>query len=404
MSKIKVKVGNDIGNSEHDIIINNVLSCQPNVFSRVNSLPTLIDEIEPHSVIKNIDYNLITEIHSDVIPKGIYYSGYYSLKSGRPLHNIEVGAINNKIDSDVIVVNTLSQIAAYATKVFFKNDPALEGIFEVNADMAISLPVNQYNRTNCKKIVDLFTRKHTVKVFLGPIKAHIVINFDFIKVMPESVPVIFALQQKKQGADIFDEFNSLYNIDVDGSYFKDKKILHVSVGEGTTEYPITNDIQFNVEFINGSNNGVGHAIEAAIPGFMNDVNLRTFSRQNYSDILKDPTHKYFEKAVQWMEVPLESEASSILKFIKSEVERANNDVDIICVHGGGSITLKKYLQNKILSLSETTKIKLFYIPNKYAVTLEAEGLYQFAKSDIFEALKSKFANKQQEKFKVVKPS
>ena len=108
MSKeIRVKVGNDNGNSEHDLIINGVAIAQPNVFAKVRKLPNL-DEVNREYVLDNIHDNLIVTCED---PSGIYYVGNYALKSGQKVRNIEVGIDNNKVDSDIVMVNTLAQIA-----------------------------------------------------------------------------------------------------------------------------------------------------------------------------------------------------------------------------------------------------------------------------------------------------
>ena len=44
--------------------------------------------------------------------------------------------------------------------------------------------------------------------------------------------------------EIFEEFNKLYTQNISGDYFNNKRVLHVVIGEGTTEYPITQDIEF----------------------------------------------------------------------------------------------------------------------------------------------------------------
>ena len=110
--EIILKVGNDNGNSEHDLLINGVLIAQPNVFAKVRKLPNL-DEVNKDYVIKNIQDNLIVTCED---PSGIYYIGNYALKSGQKIRNIEVGIDNNKIESDIVIVNTLSQIAGFGIK------------------------------------------------------------------------------------------------------------------------------------------------------------------------------------------------------------------------------------------------------------------------------------------------
>ena len=116
MSKeIRVKVGNDNGNSEHDLIINGVAIAQPNVFAKVRKLPNL-DEVNREYVLDNIHDNLIVTCED---PSGIYYVGNYALKSGQKVRNIEVGIDNNKVDSDIVMVNTLAQIAGYGVKEYY---------------------------------------------------------------------------------------------------------------------------------------------------------------------------------------------------------------------------------------------------------------------------------------------
>jgi plasmid segregation protein ParM len=388
-TNINLHVGNDNGNSEHDIVINDYLVAQPNVYAKVKELP-MLDEVRPEAIMDKLEDNLIVTVNSPSAPPSIYYIGKYALKSGKRLHNMEVGLLNDKANSDIVIVNTLAQLACYAVKVAYKKNPLLDKQIVVNVDMTTALPVTQYSRSAADLLADKFMikgAKHNVIVHVGTLRADVDIYFNFVKTLPESVPVVFYLQ--KAEGKIFEEFNKLYNLSVNGDYFKNKSMLHIAVGEGTTEYPITNDIVFNPEFIHGSDNGIGHAIENAMPDFINDIGLRTFTRQNYSAVLRDPGHKYYTKAMEHIEDPMEGEAEIILRNSKAEIEKANNDVDIICVHGGGSILMRPNLEPKLNSLCNKADIKLFYVPEEFAVTLEAKGMYEFTKSEIFKNLKIK---------------
>ena len=124
---IYFKVGNDNGNSEHDIIINDVLISQPNVYSKVRRLPNL-DEVNKQYVIENIENNLIVTCED---PSGIYYVGNYALSSGQKIRNVEVGIDNNKIESDVILINTLAQIAGQAVKEYYLKNKSFEEIIKL---------------------------------------------------------------------------------------------------------------------------------------------------------------------------------------------------------------------------------------------------------------------------------
>lgn len=422
--EFKLQVGNDNGNSEHDIIIDGTSVEQPNIISKVSRLP-LLEELDIAFTAKNIHDRLITTVNSPSAAPGIYYCGNYALQSGERVRNIEVGAVNSKVDSDIIVINTLSQLAAYGVKKAFEQDKDFilnaetDKKIVLNVDMTTALPVTQYSKSNADKITEKFMKgKHQVTVHVGIVRVDVEIFFEFVKVLPEGVTATFAIhnmllidkpeneltsEEKNINAtviDFFNEFNKLYVYNeqnnkygfkepVDGAYFKKKKILHVSIGEGTVEYPLVDDIVFDPRFIQGSNNGMGHAIDKAIPIFMEEKGLRTYSRQNYSTVLRDPSHKYHNVAMDIVEPFIEGESEDILHNVKKEIERANNEIDILCVYGGGSIPMKDYLYQKLVALVNKADIKLFYVPDNYAVTLESKGMYEFTRSNLYKALKAK---------------
>lgn len=393
MKEMNLLLGNDNGNSEHKIVINGEIIRQPNIFAKIRSLP-ILDDINIDYVMNNIHDNLIVSIDSPSISTArTYYIGNYALHSGKPLTNIGVGAQNSKIDTDVPVVNTLAQIAAYAAKTAYLADKSIDEI-DVNVDMVTGLPVQQY----CKKNNAAFLNKylhgpHKVTVIAGNKRVNTNIKFEYSQVVPESTPTVFYLKSLPAGHPIFKEFNELYNLNVDGSYFENKIILHNALGEGTADHPLTSGIEFNPNFIFGSENGIGHAIDRVLSSFIRANHLQLFTRQDYSEALKDVNNKYHDIAIDFIDDELEFEADIIYRNIEQQLSNAKNNVDIIMVHGGGSILMKEHLYNRLLELGEKTNIKIFYIDSKNAVALEAEGMYTFVNSPLYKALKAKYLNK-----------
>lgn len=426
--EINLVIGNDNGNSEHDIVIDGIQIAQPNVMSKVRKLP-LLDEINPKFVAENIHDNLIVSINSPSVAPGIYYIGNYALKSGERVRNIGVGADNDKLNSDIIVVNTLAQVAGFAVNKAFKLGEDLNSIeIVVKADMTTALPVTQYTKTKGEIFSNKFMKEnHNAIVYVGTTPVTVNVTFEFTKTLPEAVPATFALKkmkliskpngeeltnEEKENNDnvreMFAELNvinkdklteeekqhneKVKNINngeyVDGKFFNKKRILHTGIGEGTTEYPMTIGIEFDPNFIHGSNNGIGHAIDKAIPEFKQEKGLLNYSRQKYSEVIRDRNHRYYTDAMDILDGYIEEESEEILRNIKAEIQRANNEVDILCIYGGGSILMREHLKNKVQEICDKAGIILFYVPAKYAVTLESQGMYQFTKSKIFKALKS----------------
>lgn len=415
--KMTFSVGNDNGNSEHDLIIDGVLITQPNVFSKVSKMPDL-SSLDDKVFVDNILSNIITTVMTPSVGGGAaasYFVGEYATQSGKLLHNIEVGAFNSKINSDVPVINTLSVLAAYAVQQAFKENPNTDKI-ELNVDMVTALPVTQHTPVSSKAFFNKFMEhNHEVMVHLPSRSVNVSISFNYVKVLPESICATFYVQAlTKSNAEaitnkaakdeylsivkrFFKDFNDHYNLDIDGEYFKDLRILHNSIGEGTTEIPLTNDISFDPNFIAGSNNGVGHAINEVISDFIRQKNLVKFSRQDYSAVLRDPNHKHYSYAKDLVEDSLEEQGEIIFRNTKHEVGRANNNIDIIMVHGGGSILMKDYLLDKYYDFGEKTELQIFYVNEEFAVVLEVLGMYAFLKSPIYKNLKNNYQKKDKPK-------
>ncbi|WP_199617034.1 ParM/StbA family protein [Paenibacillus alkalitolerans] len=387
-------VGNDNGNSEHDIIIDGKLIRQPNVNCMVDKLPWS-DEQSAESFIRNLQDQLIVTIDSPAARPGMYYIGKFALDSGEILDSMQVG-LDVKCDVDLPIVNTLAQIAAAAVQRIYEEEKKIVEHIEVQVDMATALPITQYGDESSAKFEKKFVDgPHHVTVHLGKQRVTVKVQFLFTKAIPEATPVIFALQKDSEGkwreGDILREFVETYGLkgNVNGGYFKDKRILHTDIGDGSTEYPITEGNKFLRQFVHGSHHGAGHAIEEALGDFNRLIHLPDSPRQFFSDVIKNPNHKYYSKAIKTLTRPLEGQAKQILQNIRKQLTKARNEIDVICVYGGGSILMRPILYPMLKQLCDEREIKLLYIPAEYSITMNAEGLDAFVRGKIYETLKNK---------------
>ncbi len=395
------RIGNDNGNSEHDIVIDGDLIQQPNVIRKDNELPWQDDYINLSSIINNLESQLITTINSPSIKDaGMYYIGEYALNSGKPVENFIVGQ-DKKHEIDLPIIATLSNIAAKAVKKYFnenKSIPGPETEIQINCDMATALPVTQFKPATAESFSNKFLKgPHKVTVHIGPNRVNTTINFTFTKTLAEGSPVVFALMYKVENGElvyrdgndpIFQEFAKTYGIDnIDGEFFRNLKILHCDIGDGTTEYPVTWGNKFKNEFVHGSNHGAGHAIDEALPEFNESIFLPDSPRQFMSQVLKDKSHKFYSKAERAIKAPADMQSKHIIKNIGSQLNKTRNDIDVICVYGGGSILLRDYMYEKVKTLAEQRDMKVLYIPKEYAVKLNAIGLYNFTFTPIYRKIK-----------------
>ena len=87
--------------------------------------------------------------------------------------------------------------------------------------------------------------------------------------------------------------------------------------------------------------------------------------------------------------PLEDEAEEIYRKAVDELEKANNEVDVIMIYGGGSILMREFLEPRLEDVARRIRSKILYVDKEHAVTLESKGLYNFTNSAIFKVLKEK---------------
>lgn len=374
---MKLKFGNDFGNSSIKLGVNDTIISQPSVFCKVASLDNL-EELNSEYVLSNLYDNLVCTIESKALGTlpCTYYVGNYALTSGNYLTNIGVGGLNNKAGSSVSVVCSLAFMAAYAVKETLDTDPCADEI-DLDAEMATAIPVSQYSKTVAKEYANRFMGSHKVIVYLGSRKVTVNVNIPYAYVLPEGIPSMYYLTGKHAIAEL------------KGYDFKSSKVQHVSIGEGTTEYPQTFDgVRFDPRFNFGDNSGVGKAAENVLDKFIAQINLEKYSRQQLMNVVRNPQHKFHDIAMPLFEMALEEQAQVILKNIRKQLEKCDFEVDYVLIYGGGSVLMRKFLDNALTAYAEQRGIKVVFVPEEHAITLEANGLNSFVHSKVYTALKS----------------
>jgi plasmid segregation protein ParM len=409
--KMNFFVGNDIGNSEHDVFVDGKLIRQPNVFAVAGKNPWSDDDLDVKKNLQNIYENLAVSIVSSATRTGLYLIGRHALKTvGENVTSLYVKGNNAKSDQDVPYVNTLAIIAARAVEKANAEGNLIDTI-EVKVDMCVALPVKQHTPANVDKMKSKYmSDKHNVTVHLGLTKkVDVKIRFDYVHILQEGTPPVFALQMDKEGNwrtgsyegdnqnDLFTEFAQTYKLekDTDGSFLDGQNILHLDLGDGTSDTPFTRGDAVDNDFCSGVNHGIGHAIGDAVDDLLSLAPhaFNSISRQQYSDILisqfSNKPHKFLSEALQAFKPHCENQVNQIIKHISDQILKIGaNEIDILAVYGGGSILVREQLYPKLFEMAGSSRFKLLYVPAKYAVTLNAEGLDFFVRSEIYKSLKA----------------
>lgn len=155
-----------------------------------------------------------------------------------------------------------------------------------------------------------------------------------------------------------------------------KKILHVDIGDGTTEYVYTVGLNPVIDACSGERRGVGHATEEAKELLKDEVGGHlNINRQQFISILRDPSHNLYDLTVRFMEEARYAQAQKILEDIQEKyMEKTAGQVDFIAVYGGGSVQFKDDLYDELIDFANQVRCKVLWIPENFAVDMNVKGM------------------------------
>lgn len=379
---MKLVVANDIGNSETKMIVNDTLIKQPSVVKRLLSKPNVM-ETNVEKNIANLLDELIVHVTSNAIKRsGLYFIGKRANMTADKVENMNI-KLGNKSKHDIPVLMTLSMLAARSVQLAYQENQELPPSISVDVSMTTAIPASEYSADQARYLEGRFTSNdHVVIVYVGETPVTVTLHFQTVKVTQEGIPALYALLESEN--EILKNYNKHYKKQAVPKDFANKRILHVDIGDGTTEYIYTVGMNPVTDVCSGEKRGVGHATEEAtqllkeeVGGFLN------LNRQQFMDIFRDPSHHLHDLAVRFMQEARYSQAQRILEDIQEKYSDIAGNVDVIAVYGGGSIQFKEELYEELLDFANTVHCEVLWIPEKYAVDMNVNGLHVINEKILF---------------------
>ncbi|ANZ32307.1 MULTISPECIES: ParM/StbA family protein [Anoxybacillaceae] len=379
---MKLVVANDIGNSETKMIVNDTLIKQPSVVKRLLSKPNVM-ETNVEKNIANLLDELIVHVTSNAIKRsGLYFIGKRANMTADKVENMNI-KLGNKSKHDIPVLMTLSMLAARSVQLAYQENQELPPSISVDVSMTTAIPASEYSADQARYLEGRFTSNdHVVIVYVGETPVTVTLHFQTVKVTQEGIPALYALLESEN--EILKNYNEHYKKQAVPKDFANKRILHVDIGDGTTEYIYTVGMNPVTDVCSGEKRGVGHATEEAtqllkeeVGGFLN------LNRQQFMDIFRDPSHHLHDLAVRFMQEARYSQAQRILEDIQEKYSDIAGNVDVIAVYGGGSIQFKEELYEELLDFANTVHCEVLWIPEKYAVDMNVNGLHVINEKILF---------------------
>ncbi|MEK5326093.1 ParM/StbA family protein [Aeribacillus sp. FSL M8-0254] len=383
---MKIVVANDIGNSETKMIVNNTLIKQPSVVKRLLSKPNVM-ETNVEKNIANLLDELIVHVTSNAIKRsGLYFIGKRANITADKVENMNI-KLGNKSKHDIPVLMTLSMLAARSVQLAYQENQELPSSISVDVSMTTAIPASEYSADQARYLEGRFTSNdHVVIVYVGETPVTVTLHFQTVKVTQEGIPALYALLERDN--EILKNYNEHYKKQAVPKDFANKRILHVDIGDGTTEYIYTVGMNPVTDVCSGEKRGVGHATEEAtqllkeeVGGFLN------LNRQQFMNIFLDPSHHLHDLAVRFMQEARYSQAQRILEDIQEKYSDIAGNVDVIAVYGGGSIQFKEELYEDLLDFANNVHCEVLWIPEKYAVDMNVNGLHVINEKILFKKQK-----------------
>lgn len=379
---MKLVVANDIGNSETKMIVNDTLIKQPSVVKRLLSKPNVMETNVKKNIANLLD-ELIVHVTSNAIKRsGLYFIGKRANMTADKVENMNI-KLGNKSKHDIPVLMTLSMLAAQSVQLAYQENQELPPSISVDVSMTTAIPASEYSADQARYLEGRFTSNdHVVIVYVGETPVTVTLHFQTVKVTQEGIPALYALLESEN--EILKNYNEHYKKQAVPKDFANKRILHVDIGDGTTEYIYTVGMNPVTDVCSGEKRGVGHATEEAtqllkeeVGGFLN------LNRQQFMNIFRDPSHHLHDLAVRFMQEARYSQAQRILEDIQEKYSDIAGNVDVIAVYGGGSIQFKEELYEELLDFANTVHCEVLWIPEKYAVDMNVNGLHVINQKILF---------------------
>lgn len=384
---MKIVVANDIGNSETKMIVNDTLIKQPSVVKRLLSKPN-VSEINMQKSIANLLDELIVHVTSNAIKRsGLYFIGKRANITADKVENMNI-KLGNKSKHDIPVLMTLSMLAARSVQLAYQENQELPSSISVDVLMTTAIPASEYSANQARYLEGRFTSNdHVVIVYVGETPVTVTLHFQTVKVTQEGIPALYALLESDN--EILKNYNEHYKKQAVPKDFANKRILHVDIGDGTTEYIYTVGMNPVTDVCSGEKRGVGHATEEAERGCSIEVGgFLNLNRQQFMNIFLDPSHHLHDLAVRFMQEARYSQAQRILEDIQEKYSDIAGNIDVIAVYGGGSIQFKEELYEDLLDFANNVHCEVLWIPEKYAVDMNVNGLHVINEKILFKKQKS----------------
>lgn len=322
--------------------------------------------------------------------------GRRAIRSKMTPVEFDVNSPESKAQDTLSYILVLGCLACKALQDYWNEHKSLPvNTYKATAHIALALPINEY-KSYQKIYADVFLNgEHTVTIHNFEQPVNIQLSIQDVQILAEGASAQFAIDflgkplMDNMLADLRLHGNPLKGITSD-DILAAKNTVGIDIGEGTVNFPIFSNGQFNPDASVTFNKGYGSVLVDVLERLHN-VGLPFASRKDLSEFLQQPpnaliknrynkVNAIIQEAVNAFVIEIGMQFSKILKQTGSFLE-------LVYVYGGGAGAIKDALYPILIDEAarfggEDMAYPVLYLDSRYSRVLNREGLFLVAHTKI----------------------
>ncbi len=318
-----------------------------------------------------------------------YWFGKRAINSGRILTEFDVESHRSKALQDLSGLLVLACIAGSVLKEYYRVNKALpKETLKITVNNALALPITEFKEHREAYAAKFKNGNHIVSIHNFNEIVNVEIKFTDVQVLAEGAAAQYAISKSPKLIEAMlkdlikrnPNFNtSITANDVAGA----QTVVGIDIGEGTVNFPVFVNGQFNPDVSDSINIGYGSVLTNALKR-LQDAGYTYTSRKALADFLQTTptaiTQKRYNIAASIVEQESVAFVEELIKGLSRVLAKVGTLTEVIYVYGGGAGGIKEELYPRLLSLEDDFKCDapVLYLDSSYSRFLNREGLFQIS--------------------------
>lgn len=359
------------------------------IIPRENQVPTP-DNQAPETLAADYYNNLDASFNTPLINNRFrHLFGRRALTADGPLEQFAIEGRLSKAEQSLSSILVLGFFAAKALKDYVATHKTLpDTMLTINAIMSISLPIQEYNSHRNTYIASFKDNTHVITVHNFETPVTVRINFINVQVLPEGASAQYAITDK--GVPLMNAMLQdvrVHGIELPGITAQDvlaaQNTVGVDIGEGTVNFPVFTNGEFNSDASRTFHKGYGTVLNAALKAMDDDgFNTGFTSRKQLADYLQRTPSPLKQNVYNKIVAYVNQEIDFFVKEVATEFGKVLATVgamtEVAFVYGGGATPVKEALYpvliNKAQEMNAEDSFPILYLNSEYSRYLNREGL------------------------------